>query len=239
MRSGTGSWLPFAEWGYVALLATLAQSIAFAGLLLIVPAALKAGIAGRSAWLRLVGYFSLIGLAYLMAEIAAIQQLHLLLGHPVYAVAAVLAAFLVCSGVGSVWSDRRAAATGSISGLLLAIMLVLYGALLMSLVHPLQGLGLLLRLVAALAVLAPLAFLMGVPFPLGLRFLAGNTRSEMAWAWAANGFASVVATPLAALVALEAGSGTLFLMAAAAYAAAAWVFSMSRRGARIAQSRKP
>jgi hypothetical protein len=43
----------------------------------------------------------------------------------------------------------------------------------------------------------------------------------VAWAWAANGFASVVATPAAALIALEAGSQMLFLVAAIAYAGAA------------------
>ena len=61
---------------------------------------------------------------------------------------------------------------------------------------------------------------MGTPFPLGLRRLAGNARERIAWSWAANGFASVVAAPLAAIVALETGSPVLFLLAAAAYGGA-------------------
>ncbi len=216
-----GSWLAFAEWGYVALFATLAQSIVLATLLLLVPAAVRVGVKSASNWMRLIGYFSAIGFAYLAAEIAAIQQLNLLLGHPVYAVAAVLAAFLVCSGLGSVWSDRLNAARGWQIGAGLAVLLVLYGVLLLSLVHLLQPAALLVRAGAAVVLLAPLAFLMGTPFPLGLRSLAGTGVEGVAWGWASNGFASVVATPLAAMIALESGSQALLFAAAAAYAAAA------------------
>ncbi len=62
---------------------------------------------------------------------------------------------------------------------------------------------------------------MGMPFPLGLRRLAGDDAGRVAWAWAANGFASVVAAPLAVLIALELGSEAVFGAAAAAYAVAA------------------
>src|SRR5262249_59590092 len=57
-----------------------------------------------------LSYFGAIGLGYMAAEIAAIQQLGLLLGHPVYAVSAVLVIFLASSGAGSLWSDRLAPA---------------------------------------------------------------------------------------------------------------------------------
>jgi hypothetical protein len=59
-----------------------------------------------------------------------------------------------------------------------------------------------------------------MPFPLGLRRLAAGSEGRVAWAWAANGFASVVAAPLAALIALEVGSGTLLAGAGTAYAVA-------------------
>ncbi len=219
--------MPFAEWGYITLLATLAQRMVLAGLLVLVPAALTARAeSGGGRRLRLIGYFAAIGLAYLTAEIAAIQQLNLLLGHPVYAVAAVLAAFLVFSGVGSAWSDRVAADRGWMASAGLALMLMVYALVMLALVHVLQPVHLVLRASAAVLLLAPLAFLMGVPFPTGLRALAGGETGRIAWAWAANGFASVIAAPLAALIALEAGSRLLFVLAAVAYAGAA----MSVRG---------
>lgn len=227
LRSSRGNWLPFAEWGYVALLATLCQSVVLAGLLTLAPVAIRRR-PGRGAgprWLALVGYFAAIGLAYLAAEIAAIQQLSLLLGHPVYAVAAVLAALLGCSGAGSAWSDRLAARRGWIAAATLAALLALYAALLLGLVHRFEPAPLAVRAAVAVFALVPPACLMGFPFPLGLRALAGTDGTSIAWAWAANGFASVVAAPLAALVALEAGSPALFLVAAGGYAAAAGLLS--------------
>ncbi len=69
---------------------------------------------------------------------------------------------------------------------------------------------------------------MGVPFPAGLRQLAGENPVHRAWSWAANGFASVVATPLAMLIALEAGSQALLATAAGAYAAAGILLTSPR-----------
>jgi hypothetical protein len=69
--------------------------------------------------------------------------------------------------------------------------------------------------------------LMGIPFPVGLRSLAGAAPERIAWAWAANGYASVVAAPLAALIAVEAGSRALFLLAAALYTVAGGIVWIS------------
>jgi predicted membrane-bound spermidine synthase len=217
LGSDRGSWLPFAEWGTLALLATLIQSIVLAGVLLILPVVLRRGVSGEPGLVRVIVYFAAIGLAYLAAEIAAIQQLGLLLGHPVYAVAAVLAAFLLFSGGGSVWSDRLGAPRVRVVGAALVLALLLYAAALPALVHALVPAPLIIRGLMALVLLGPLAFLMGMPFPLGIRMVARGDSRRMAWAWATNGFASVTSAPLAALVALELGASAVLVAAAAAY----------------------
>ena len=223
LRTPRSNWLPFAEWGYIALLATLLQSVALAVLAILVPAALGAGSVGRRRLAPILAYFSAVGLAYLAVEIAAIQQLSLLLGHPVYAVTAVLVAFLVSSGLGSIWSDRIG--TGRGRGLLLGLSVLglAYSGALLGLVHLMQPLPLAARAAFGGLAVAPLAFLMGVPFPMGLRVLAQGGGPCTAWAWAANGFASVVAAPAAALVAVEAGSPVVLLGGGIAYAMAAAV----------------
>jgi hypothetical protein len=221
-RGDLGRWLPFAEWGYVALMATAVQSVLLAAALLLVPVALRHGVRRRSA--AVAGYFAAIGLGYMAAEIAAIPPLSLALGHPVYAVAAVLTMLLVFSGLGSVWSDRLAPARGSRVSLMLAAALAAASACMLPLAHAFESTSLPVRAAVALAALAPLGFLMGMPFPLGVRSLAPDAR-DIAWAWASNGFASVVAAPVAALVAIERGTNVLMLGAAAAYAAAAIVLS--------------
>jgi hypothetical protein len=223
VRSGFDRWLPFAEWGYIALLATLAQSMVLATLLILLPTvvASREGKTSRRSIARLTAYFSAIGLGYLAAEIAVIQHLTLLLGHPVYAVAAVLAAILICSGVGSAWSDRLAPSHARVAGIALMISLAVLAALSLQLVHLLHPAPLPVRMVAALALLAPIALVMGIMFPLGLRLMANEETVRMAWAWSANGFSSVVAVPLAALIAVEWGSRVLLLVAGGAYLIAA------------------
>jgi hypothetical protein len=70
------------------------------------------------------------------------------------------------------------------------------------------------------SVVLALGFLMGQPFPLGLVALARQDRARVAWAWAANGVASVVAAPLASLVGIEWGTPTLLVGGAGCYALA-------------------
>lgn len=214
--------LPFAEWGYLALIGTLLQATVAATALLLVPLVRRRTRTARPRP-AMLGYFAAIGFAYLAAEIAAIQQLSLLLGHPVYAVAAVFAAILIASGLGAWRSDAVAARRAGAALAGLAATLGVYAAGLLALVHWAQTLPLALRALLALAALAPPAFLMGFPFPTGLRLLASASRPAVAWAWAINGFAAVIAAPLSALIAIEWGSPALFASSAFAYLGAAAV----------------
>jgi hypothetical protein len=229
LESDRGAWLPFAEWGQIALLATLVQSVIIAALSMILPAALRGRGVIDSGWFASIAYFAAIGFAYLATEIAMIQQLNLLLGHPVYAVSFVLTAFLVCSGIGSTYSDRLPLYRAWRAPILVAVAIAACAAVLLDLAHMLQGGHLLVRGAVAAVAVAPVAFLMGIPFPLGLRTLAQEEHTRTAWAWAANGFASVVAAPLAALIALEVGSRLLLGATALAYLSAAVLLGWSVR----------
>ncbi len=225
LATETGSWIPFAEWGYLALAATLVQSTVIAALLVLVPVAARHRIREQSlAGLSCsAAYFGLIGIAYLAAEIALIQQLQLLLGHPVYAVAVVFSALLIFSGLGSVLSDRMEAHLGGAAPAAAGLLLGFYSLSLLTFAHAIHGAPLGARAVAGFALLLPAAFAMGMPFPLGLRRLV-ESEGELAWAWAVNGFASVVGASLAALIATELGSRVLLALAAGGYALAAAVY---------------
>jgi hypothetical protein len=236
LRSGATSWLPFAEWGYIALIATLAQSVLLAALLVVLPALLvsryrrAAAMGGSgSSLVQLLAYFSAIGVGYMAAEIALIQQLTLLLGYPVYAVATVLAAILICSGIGSYWSDRLAPSHAVIAAANLSAALALLAFVALGVVHLVQGAPLPARSAVAIVLLSPVSALMGTLFPLGLRGLAAGDGRRIAFSWAANGFASVVAVPLSALIAVEGGSRVLLFVAASVYAIAALTVTRTHR----------
>ncbi len=71
------------------------------------------------------------------------------------------------------------------------------------------------RVGAALLVMAPVSLALGVAFPLGLTRI--GTGSYLPWAWGLNGAFSVVATPLANLMARELGLSRLLIGAGALY----------------------
>ena len=68
--------------------------------------------------------------------------------------------------------------------------------------------------------IAPLAMCMGVPFPTGMRRLAATCEDAIPWAWAINGFASVVGAVLATLLAIHLGFAAVILLAVLIYAVA-------------------
>ena len=72
-----------------------------------------------------------------------------------------------------------------------------------------------------MALIAPLAFFMGMPFPLGLTRVAGRAADFVPWAWGINGYASVLSTALATLLAIELGFTAVLLAALAFYGLAA------------------
>jgi hypothetical protein len=76
------------------------------------------------------------------------------------------------------------------------------------------------RLLVAIGLTVPVGFLLGMPFPSGIRKLCGGRAATVTWAFAVNGFCTVIATSVAPLLAMMRGFSALFIAAAAAYAVA-------------------
>jgi hypothetical protein len=158
--------------------------------------------------------------AFLALEMSLMQRFTLLMGDPLLAVAGVLSGFLLFSGCGSIFSGRRppsplGAITVSAIGISIVAPLVLLlskGLLGLSSTWHTAG-----RFLLILFLLAPLAFLMGWPFPAGLRLLEKWAPELMPWAWGINGFASVAAAPLAVLLAISMGFRMVLALAVLAY----------------------
>lgn len=208
------------EAGYPVLAATVAQAV-IAGLLLIVaPLAIlrRQPLARGSSW-RTILYFAGIGLAFLFAEIVFLQKVLLLVQQPTTALALVLATFLVGAGSGSAWASRDSSDVRSrrrLVGAVVAIVLIgaLYAAIFDSLLALLGGWPMSARVAAAVVLLAPLAFFMGMPFPLALRELE---EPLVPWAWGINGCASVISPALATLLAIDLGFTAVLWLALALY----------------------
>ncbi|QSX79357.1 polyamine aminopropyltransferase [Agrilutibacter solisilvae] len=213
--------------GYLLLCAALVQAVLLALALVLLPLRLRdlaSARAGLPRW-RVAMYFIGLGLAFLVIEIACLSRLALLVGHGLVATAVGLGGFLVFAGLGSLAAPRAGTPARAVAAIALGVLWHVATAALVALVAPASPLG--LRAAAALVSIAPLAFAMGMPFPLGLARLARQAPALVPWAWALNGFASVVAAIAALLLAMAVGLQATLGFALALYLVAAWVWPAS------------
>ena len=216
------------EWSYLILVSTIAQAAVAGVFLILLPLSLIKRSWPRRTGTRMGLYFFLLGLAFLFVEMAFIQKFILFLSHPLYAIAVVLSGFLVFAGFGSAWSGRLvhrveqnkySAVSIAVAGI--SAIAILYVALLPILFQQLMGLADSVKMVLSIFLIAPLAFCMGMPFPIGLNRVANSAPDFIPWAWGINGFASVLSASLATLLAIEFGFTAVVLFAVGFYASAA------------------
>jgi hypothetical protein len=227
---GSGSGIDWKNNLGVAVLAlVLVLSVVAVLAFLLLPLALAGG-ARRQSMTQLL-YFVAVGLGYIMVEIAFIQRFILFLGHPTYALTVVVFLMLLSSGAGSVVSRRWLGdkPRGRLRLLLFVIVVIVFAQVWMlpQILQSLVGASFAVKLAVSAALLVPLAFLMGMPFPTGLR-AAGDSRGAVEWAWAMNAAASVLGSVLAIAIAIHGGIGAALAAGAAAYAVAA-MLTLSRR----------
>jgi len=233
--------LPQPEIGQLINLAVLAQAAVIALLVLAVPlvaprvAGARREGTNRVPLLRTTVYFAALGLGFLFIEIYLIDQASLALDDRTSAFALVLSAMLVFSGIGS-WLAER------VGGPLLPVAVILLwcaaaAAGLTPLVLAVLGWPTPARIAVLLAVIAPVALALGMPFPLGLKRAAEAGGGLLPWAWGLNGAFSVVATPLASLIAVQSGLARVLLGAALVYGIACIAYPSARR--RIAWQQIP
>jgi hypothetical protein len=219
MRLRVRGGAPLLEIGYLVVFATFIQALLIGILLIVVPVlALR-----RAANQFVIVTFAALGLAFLFVEIFFIQKLTLLLGHPLLAVAITLASFLVFAGLGSGYSTRLTSMKIPILSICaLLILVVVSWSALFRIAVPMPMIG---KVVLATVLIAPLAFCMGMPFPMAMAAAGAKNRQWIPWAWSINGCASV-ASPLAAtLLAIHFGFSYVALTGAALYVLTAAGFS--------------
>jgi hypothetical protein len=114
--------------------------------------------------------------------------------------------------------------------LLCAGLTVPYLFLLPFLFNKFIGLGLAVKIAVTFVSIFPLGFVMGFPFPTGIRLLEKTASRLLPWAWSANAFSTVINAVLAQGVALSFGYNTVWVLAAGAYLAAFLLFRFADHG---------
>lgn len=191
----------------------------------------------RASFALSIAWFAVIGLAFMLVQVALLQRFSVYLGHPTYAVVVILAAMILAAGCGSFMSDRLRFELGGRA--LIAFPLATAATLLMAwiglqpLVEGTIHLGLTARCAIVVLVVAPLSFLLGYFFPIGMRLVRNIHQSATPWMWGVNGACGVLGAVLAVVVSMWSGIGTNLLLALVLYALLALLGpQLSRRGVR-------
>ncbi len=173
-------------------------------------------------------YFACLGLGYMFVEMVLIQKLTHYVAAPAYAAAIVLTGMLVFSGIGSFVSERF---KGNLNkGILIAVsvvcaLLLVYNAILGTILTATISYSEPIKIILSILLVGPIAFFMGMPFPLGM--MAANRAGQGAaggFGWAVNGAVSVVGVVAAQSVSMQWGFSAVFFSVIGVYALACLVF---------------
>src|SRR5579864_2619042 len=192
----------------------------------------KAALRGSAVHLL---FFAAIGMGFMLVEVSQMQRLIVFLGHPTYSLSVVLSTLLVTSGLGSYASRRLCGLrrNGIACMLLLLFALLAFGLSNVPLIAVFASSTTPVRIVLAICMLIPPAFFMGMAFPLGLKVASMGFEALIPAFWGMNGAASICASVLAMLIAMNAGISATFWFGFFWYAVAAgahfWTTSIHRR----------
>jgi hypothetical protein len=177
----------------------------------------------ETGWQLAVGgtvYFGLIGIGFMMVEIALLQRMSVFLGHPTYALSVVLFSLILWTGVGSMASERvQLAGAGKLIAWSVASACYLFALpfWLPPLLAELDGAGLFVRAGLCVLVLAPAGFLMGFGFPTGMRLVSAINTGPTPWFWGINGAAGVLAASVAVVTSIAFSIDTTLRIGAVCY----------------------
>jgi predicted membrane-bound spermidine synthase len=165
-----------------------------------------------------VVYFAALGAGFIAIELTLLQNLTLLVGHPIYTLSVLLFTLLATSGLGSSISRRVPTAWACITVAALATI----GAFALPKIVPmLLPFGQATRIAIAMLLIAPFGLLMGMPFPQGLRKTGHGALPPPPFYWGLNGVMSVLGSVGTVVIALQAGFHVAMVVGSACYLVAA------------------
>ncbi len=165
-------------------------------------------------------YFASIGTAFMLIEVALIQKFMLFLGPPALTMASILFSLLFAMGLSGLTSKKWKQPLTAFKRIPLLVGLVIIGYVFtLPLIFPaLLSLDLTMRLMVTFALTFPAGFLLGMPFPLGLRILEQRYEgADASWMYGINGIYSLLGSTLAVAVSMLSGFTVSLLIGAALY----------------------
>lgn len=169
-------------------------------------------------------YFATLGVGYMLLEVVLLQRFVLFLGSPTFSLSVTLFSLLFASGLGSFVSGQ--VKKGRLRKLLLVILPLIcvlaigYVQFLPSLLMVFLPSVVILRTILAFVLLFPLGFLMGMPFPTGLRILGQQFGQNVKWMWGVNGMMSVLGSVLVPAIGILSNLSNAMILGSFSYSVA-------------------
>jgi hypothetical protein len=167
-----------------------------------------------------LAYFTIIGLGFMLIQIPMLQRFSIYLGHPTYTFSIVLFLMILAAGLGSLMSDRIRLDRGAPVRvpILIGAAIVAEALLIQPAIDATIGWQLAGRTMVVALFIAPLAFALGLCFPIGMRLVGRHSDRITAWMWGVNGASGVIASILAVMGSMWLGINSSLLVAAILYA---------------------
>ncbi len=214
--------IKFRNMGDLALYALLAEAALLSLVFIVLPLFRLKKIKSVHSRLPILIYFSAIGVGFILIEISLFQKHILFMGQPVYSITSVIFSLLISAGAGSLafqhWfkegQERRWLVTILV---LLSAFILIEMYITPHLLNAFLGLSMLQRFFISGLSIAPLGFILGMPFPFAVRVVGKRFPEAIPWGWGLNAYMTVVGSVLCVLFAVTMGFRMNFLIALAIY----------------------
>jgi hypothetical protein len=163
-------------------------------------------------------YFACLGMGFIAVELTLLQNLTLLVGHPIFTLSLLLFTILAAGGLGSALSPQVPVRWACFA---IGILGVAAAFFLPRVIPVLLPLDLGMRVAIAVAVIIPFGVMMGMPFPQGLRQTGQGSLPAPPFYWGLNGVMSVIGSVGTVVIALVFGFHVAMLAGSACYISAA------------------
>ncbi len=203
------------------LIVTAGAAFIFAFIFTFVP--LLFSKTGKEKWEgkgKLLTYFACLGSGYIIFQLVFIQIFMKLVGYPLYTYTTVLFTFLFSAGLGSLMSEKLKLLENKkwmvpfVGIIVSTVLLILSQQVLFDI---LLQFSTPVRIFSSIVMIFPLAFFLGMPFPLGILAIQHKPTGTVAWAWAFNGLFTVVGGVFCAIFSVYFGFIATMLVGIGAY----------------------
>lgn len=205
----------------------------FVSLVVVLAARFRGGKGSRVPlpWLL---YFLVSGISYMCVEIGLIAKTELFLGNPLYAVAIILASFLVFNGIGALLQDTRHIMRGPKTLAVITVAAVIWSVAMVHVCNTfLLSVPLIVKILMVAVAVCPVGLALGMYYPLGVASLVEvKKESTVPMTYGIATLSSVLGSSFAMTAITNTGFSTMIFAGAAGYASVALIFVIAKKTVR-------